>query len=340
MTSQSAGTKVRDGARAGDGAKNTNGAEEAVQRRGRGLGWVSLGLGVAQLAATDAVRRMSGVDDSVTSRTVVPLVGARELVHAAGLLTSRRTGPWAWTRVAGDAMDLTSLGLAMAHRTGQRRRRVAGVTGAVVGITVVDVLTAVQATRAEADGAATGMTGRRPLELTAATTISKPSREVYDFWRRLENLPTFMAHLEEVTATGERASHWKATAPFGRTVQWDAEITEDVPGERISWRSTGRAAVPNGGTVTFVPAPDGLSTEVHVSLAYQIPGGAVGKVVARYFGEEPHQQVDDDLRRLKQVLETGEVVRSEGAPWGKRARREFPQRPAQPLRPEEQAKGD
>ena len=88
-----------------------------------------------------------------------------------------------------------------------------------------------------------------------------------------------------------------------------------------------------------MPAPDGVSTEVHVVLEYDIPGGAVGKAVAKYFGEEPHQQLDDDLRRLKQVLETGEVVRSDGAPWGKRARKEFPQRPAQPLSDAELEKG-
>ena len=97
--------------------------------------------------------------------------------------------------------------------------------------------------------------------------------------------------------------------------------------------------MPNAGTVWFVPAPDGVSTEVHVVLGYDIPGGTVGKAVAKYFGEEPHQQLDDDLRRLKQVLETGEVVRSDGAPWGKRARKEFPQRPAQPLSDSELAKG-
>ena len=92
--------------------------QDEVQRRGRGLGWMSFGLGVAQLAAPDTVRRISGVDDSATSRTVVPLVGARELVHAAGLLTSRRKGVWAWTRVVGDAMDLTSLGMAIAQLAG------------------------------------------------------------------------------------------------------------------------------------------------------------------------------------------------------------------------------
>jgi uncharacterized membrane protein len=177
------------------------------------------------------------------------------------------------------------------------------------------------------------------MELTATTTVRKPASEVYPFWRDLENLPTFMAHVDEVRSTGERTSHWVVSAPFGRRVEWDAEITEEVPGERIGWRSVGNADVPNTGKVWFVPAPDGRSTEVHVLLVYDIPGGDLGKAVAKYFGEEPHQQLDDDLRRFKQVLETGEVVRSDGAPWGKRARHEFPQRPAQPLPAEELARG-
>src|SRR3954454_9431178 len=138
--------------------------QDQVQRRERGLGWMSLGLGVAQLAAPGAVRRISGVDDSPTSRTVVPLVGARELVHADGLLTSRRKGVWAWTRVVGDAMDLTSLGMAIAHRGGRRRRRLVGVTGAVVGITVVDLLIAVQATRTKEIGSAPAVQGSRKGE--------------------------------------------------------------------------------------------------------------------------------------------------------------------------------
>jgi uncharacterized membrane protein len=316
--------------------------QDEVQRRGRGLGWMSLGLGVAQLGAPNAVRRISGVDDSAMSRTVVPLVGARELVHAAGLLTSRRKGVWAWTRVAGDAMDLTSLAMAIAHRGGSRRRRLLAVTGAIAGITVVDLLTAVQATRAKQTGSVRGVRGSRKggsMELTATTTIRKPAPEVFAFWRDLENLPTFMAHLEQVRTTGDRTSHWSAAAPFGKNVEWDAEIIDEVPADKIAWRSTGDAEVPNAGTVRFVPAPDGVSTEVHVVLVYDIPGGSVGKAVAKYFGEEPHQQLDDDLRRLKQVLETGEVVRSDGAPWGKRARKEFPQRPAQPLSDAELEKG-
>jgi uncharacterized membrane protein len=239
-------------------------------------------------------------------------------------------------------MDLASLGMAIAHRGGRRRRRLVAVTGVVAGITVVDMLTAVQATRAKQIGSVPAVRGRRrggPMKLTATTTVRKPGSEVYAFWRDLENLPTFMAHLKNVRTTGDRTSHWVASAPFGKDVEWDAEIIDEVPGEKIAWRSPGNAAVPNAGTVRFVPAPDGVSTELQVALVYDIPGGPVGKAVAKYFGEEPHQQLDDDLRRLKQVLETGEVVRSDGAPWGKRARKEFPQHPAQPLADAELAKG-
>jgi len=200
--------------------------QDELQRRGRGLGWMSLGLGVAQLAAPDTVRRISGVDDSPRSRAVVPIVGARELVHAAGLLASRRKGVWAWTRVVGDAMDLTSLGVAIAHRGGRRRRRLVGVTGAVVAITVVDLLTAVQATRPKEIGSVPAVRGSRKggsMELTATTTIRKPAPEVYAFWRDLENLPTFMAHLESVTTLPNGRSKWVARGPLGIWVEWEAE---------------------------------------------------------------------------------------------------------------------
>ncbi|MFR9805148.1 SRPBCC family protein [Pseudonocardia sp. RS010] len=173
------------------------------------------------------------------------------------------------------------------------------------------------------------------MDLTATTTVRRSLPDVYAFWRLLENLPTFMEHLDEVRTTGERTSTWVASAPFDRKVEWDAVLIEDVANERIGWRSAEEAEVSNRGTVSFVLAPDGGSTEVHVHLVYDIPAGKLGKAVAEYFGEEPHQHLDDDLRRLKQVLEAGEVVRSDGAPWGKRARKEFPQRPAQPLTTEE-----
>jgi uncharacterized membrane protein len=169
------------------------------------------------------------------------------------------------------------------------------------------------------------------MQARSAVTIRHPVEVVYGFWRDLTNLPSFMSHLESVKPSGDRRSHWTANAPAGATVDWDAEIVEDTPNRRIAWRSLEGSKVANSGSVTFTPAPGGRGTEVRVELTYDPPGGALGKVVAKLFGEEPQQQVSDDLRRLKQVLETGQVVVSEGSPEGTRFLRLLKQRPAQPV---------
>ncbi|HEX6500595.1 MAG TPA: SRPBCC family protein, partial [Micromonosporaceae bacterium] len=164
-----------------------------------------------------------------------------------------------------------------------------------------------------------------------AITVRRPRAEVYAFWRDLENLPGFMTHVRSVRVVDERRSLWVAGGPAGRTVAWEAHVVEDRPGELVSWRSAGGAAVRGGGLVRFADAPGGRGTEVRVELRYDPPGGTVGAAFAWLFGEHPEQQLRDDLRRFKQVMETGEVVRSDGAPGGKRARAEFPQHPARPL---------
>jgi uncharacterized membrane protein len=289
---------------------------------GRALGVVSAALGVPLVARPADVTDAIGVGRKSRSRVAARVVGGRELAAAAALLI-RPSAPFLWARVAGDAMDLTMLGRALAGHGRRGRRRTVAATAAVAGITAVDVVAAVRATRAES-----------LMDLTATTTIRKSPQEVYERWRTLSNLPEFMAHLERVDILDDRRSHWVASAPFG-SVEWDATVTEDVPGERIAWRSDEKARVMNEGLVRFVDAPGGRGTEVRVEMRYALPGGSIGKAVARYFGEEPHQQLDDDLRRFKQVMEIGEVVRSDGAPGGKRARKEFPQRPAQPLSSDE-----
>jgi uncharacterized membrane protein len=291
----------------------------------KALGWVSLGLAAPPLAKADAFTRAIGIDDKAKQRTAAMVVGARELVAGAGLLATRSPA-WLWARVGGDAMDLALLGRAI-RPDGSGRRRTVVTTAAVAGITALDVYAAV--TRSRAKGA---------TELTATTTVTASQRETYDRWRDLSRLPTFMAHVDEVRVLGGGKTHWRVTAPFGRTVEWDAETVDDIPGERIAWRSIKGADVDNEGSVTFTAAPGGRGTEVRVSMRYDVPGGKLGEAVARYFGEDPHQQLDDDLRRFKQIVETGEVVRSDGAPWGKRARSEFPQRPARPMSREERAK--
>jgi uncharacterized membrane protein len=120
-----------------------------------------------------------------------------------------------------------------------------------------------------------------------------------------------MRHLESVTVTGDRRSHWKAKAPAGATVEWDAETTEDRPNELISWRSTENADVFNAGTVRFERAPGNRGTEIRIELEYKPPLGKLGSKVAMLFREEPGQQVMDDLRHFKQVMETGEILFSD-----------------------------
>jgi uncharacterized membrane protein len=170
------------------------------------------------------------------------------------------------------------------------------------------------------------------MEARTAVTIRRPVEEVYGFWRDFANLPTFMYHLKSVEPTGDGRSHWTANAPAGATVDWDAELVEDQPNALIAWASLEGSKVANSGSVAFTPAPGGDGTEVRVELSYDPPGGALGKVAAKLFGEEPQQQISDDLRRLKQVLETGEVVLSEGSPEGTRTARLLKQRPAEPVR--------
>ena len=149
--------------------------------------------------------------------------------------------------------------------------------------------------------------------MARSVTIRQPVEMVYAFWRNFENLPRFMNHLESVRVTGDRQSHWVAKAPAGQTVEWDAETVEDRRDELIAWRSLPGSSVPNSGQVRFEPAAGGRGTEVHVELRYDPPGGKLGALVAKLFGEEPAQQVAGDLRRLKQVLETGEVLHSDAS---------------------------
>ena len=153
-----------------------------------------------------------------------------------------------------------------------------------------------------------GKAPKGAVKLDKTVPIDRSPEEIYRFWRDFENLPRVMDHLRSVRTIDERRSHWVAKAPAGLNVEWDAEIIEDVENRRISWRSLEDADVDSQGTVTFEPAADGHGTVVRLSLEYQPPGGKAGKVFAKLFGEEPNQQIDEDLRRLKRMLETDEIA--------------------------------
>jgi uncharacterized membrane protein len=151
----------------------------------------------------------------------------------------------------------------------------------------------------------------------SAITIGKPRSEVYGFFRNLSNLPRFMRHLHSVSALDNRRSRWVAKAPAGRTVEWDAEIINEIENELIGWRSLVGADVQNAGSVQFEDATGGRGTVVRVELQYNPPGGVMGALAAQLWGEEPTQQVKDDLRRLKEIMEAGEIPTTEGQPSGR-----------------------
>lgn len=169
------------------------------------------------------------------------------------------------------------------------------------------------------------------MHVKRAITVRRDREELYALWRDFASFPRFMAHVEDVQVTGERTSHWKARGPLGVNFEWDAEITEDVPSERIAWRSTPGAQIKSSGSVAFSRAPADQGIKINVEMRYDVPGGAASGLTAKLFGEEPQIQIKDDLRRFKQIAETGEVVRSEGTPEGQLGRRMPKQRPAQPL---------
>ena len=309
----------------------------------RGLGVFSFALGLPQITAPGRMSRLIGVRNDAKSRMWMRAVGAREIAAGAGIFSKHRPQEWIWARVAGDTMDLALLTAALrSKKRSKEPARTFVATGAVLGAFAADVYDGLRLTRANGapaapDGAAASQPipetphEDKPLHVRRAITVRRDRDELYALWRDFERFPEFMAHLEEVTATAPDRSHWKARGPLGMTVAWDAEITEDVPGERISWRSVEGSKVQNSGTVTFIKAPADQGTEIHLELDYALPGGAVGATLARLFGEEPAIQVKDDLRRFKQIVETGEIVRSDGSPEGPLSRRQLKQRPAHPL---------
>jgi uncharacterized membrane protein len=156
------------------------------------------------------------------------------------------------------------------------------------------------------------------IRVEKSVTISNKSpEELYRFWRNFENLPRFMKHLKHVTVINDTRSHWIATAPMGGSVEWDAEIINEQENRLIAWASVEGADVDNSGFVRFQAAPDRRGTEVKVVIEYNPPGGAITANLAKLFGEEPKQQIGDDLRRFKMLMEAGEIATTEGQPRGK-----------------------
>ncbi len=222
----------------------------------------------------------------------------------------RQRHPWTAKRVAAAVGGAALLGLA-------GRRRHHGLLGAGLAL-------------AGAPLVYRGLTGRwpalavrpaAPTQVEAAVTIARPAADLYAFWRKLENLPRFMHGVDAVIENGRR-SHWVGHLQFGLRPQWDAEIVEDLPGRLVSWRSMPGAQVHNAGVVLFEElggAAAGRGTVVRVIIDLVPNGAGLGRAVGRALRASTEQQVREDLRRFKCLMEAGEVPSTAGQPAGERS---------------------
>ena len=209
---------------------------------------------------------------------------------------------------------------------GLKQRSLAGLIAAGVGGALVwrgatgrcPVYEALGASTAEEhQGQQVSVPYGRGIGVEKSVTINATPEQLYTFWRNFENLPRFMENLESVRVLDAKRSHWVARGPAGFDAEWDAEIINEVPNELIGWRSVEGSRIDNAGSVHFTPATGGRGTTVKVVLRYDPPGGAIGAAISRMFGEDPDWQVQEDLRRMKQLVEAGEIPTVDGQSTGR-----------------------
>jgi uncharacterized membrane protein len=150
--------------------------------------------------------------------------------------------------------------------------------------------------------------GSAGVNVNESVTINRPIEELYHFWRNLENLPRFMRHLESVERVTDTLSRWRAHGPAGTTVEWNAEIINEVRNQVIGWRSIEGSDVVSAGSVNFDDAGQGRGTHVRVRLQYSPPGGKIGAAIAKLMGRDAATEIREDLRRFKQLVESGEIA--------------------------------
>jgi uncharacterized membrane protein len=274
-------------------------------RLARFLGWFSIGLGLSEMVAPGAISRTAGARDH---KKLVRLYGMREMAAGVGILAQPKQPKWLWARVAGDVVDIASI-----IRGSQKRKRkaTAGTLAAVAGVTALDVVCATRCSR-ETETA-------QAERAESSLLINRSPEECYRFWRNVENFPRFVSEIKSVRVTGDKTSHWTARLPRqSGSIEWDAEIIEDVPNQRISWRSQPRDGVSVNGTVTFEPAPGGRGTIIRVQLEYDQPGRSIAAPAARLIGKHPEQITHKSLYRLRQLMELGEILTTEGQSAGRR----------------------
>lgn len=284
--------------------------DASARQLARALGWFSVGIGLAALAAPTKVAQWVGLPGG-GSQALLRAIGLREIASGVGILTQDAPSSWLWARVGGDALDLALLTRAMGDEQADRGR-VAAATAAVIGLTAVDAYATRQMSQ-DPGGSVQDSHRSAPREprVASAITVNAPVGEVFAAWEGFASLPRFMDSLAAVRVTDDRLSHWRMSLPGGLTVAWDAVITDIEPNERIAWRTGDNSTVSGSGEVRFRPAPGDRGTEIIFSATFDPPGGELGSKVAGLFTDPLGIKLSNDLRRFKQLTELGEIVKSD-----------------------------
>jgi len=256
-------------------------------------------------AAGQDVSELTGV--AAATMGSAPSANVGQVERWASALGGGALALYGLTRGSLGGIALALVGAALVQR---------GVTGHCNLYEAMNINTAGDASLRNSDNVS--VPAERGTKVEKSVTINRPAGELYSFWRNFENLPRFMNHLESVRITGGNRSHWVAKGPAGTTVEWDAEVYNEKEGELIAWRTLEGSEVASAGSVHFESAPGG-GTLVRVSLKYDPPAGKLGALVARLFGENPDQQIEEDLNRFKQLMETGEVATTQDQSPGRSA---------------------
>lgn len=264
-------------------------AHAAPEQLARGLGWFSVGIGIAQVVAPRTIARLCGVP---VPPPLMVLCGLREIACGLGLLTQEQPQPWIKARLAGDTVDLVAFGCATLV-PGADRRRIAVAGAAVAGISVLDAYCSYELARH----------GRHlpPRHETMSIEIDCDAKSLYRYWRELSNLPDVMPHVKSVQEIDETHSHWVAGGPGGLRLEWDSEIIDDVPDQRIAWRSVDGSRTFHAGSVQFQPLGE-RTTKVRVDLLYERAPPTLLSAAAMLFGYDSNA-ARADLRALKRRLE-------------------------------------
>jgi len=279
----------------------------------RNLGILSLALGAGALLMPTPLSQLTGLQQH---RRLLPFIGLRELAAGIGLLSTRNPTPWLWARVVGDGMDLATILHSLLSPQNPRRTS-AAVTAAVVGaITAIDIRESVRSRNSS--GAAYERSAPDAL-VSASVIVGKSPQECYDFWRDPTNMTRISPMVESVTVVDERTSRWLIRSPLGNKIEWDCKITGETRGQRISWRSVDGGGLYHAGVVRFEPSTGNRGTLVSTSVHFRVPGGPAGIGLAKLLGANPRSEIREDLRRFKQLLETGEIPTTRGQPSGRRS---------------------